>query len=48
MKYSLNEQKFDASKYDGIKHFAPRINYTDYLIESIKYPNSEILIGLGI
>ncbi len=44
MKYSLNEQKFDASKYDGIKHFAPRINYTDYLIESIKYPNSEILI----
>jgi hypothetical protein len=44
MQYSLNEQKLDASKYDGIKHFTQQLSYSNYLIESIKYSNSEILV----
>lgn len=44
MQYSLNDQKFDDLKFDGIKQFTQQLSYSNYLIESIKYSNSEILV----
>jgi hypothetical protein len=43
MQIYFNEQKYGTNFLTGIKDYT-RINYTDYLIETIKYPNSEILI----
>lgn len=44
MQYFFSEQKFDALKYDGIKHFTQQLSYSNYIIESITYSNSEILV----
>jgi hypothetical protein len=44
MQYFFNEQKLDAINFNEIKNNTQKLSYKNYLIESIKYSNSEILV----